>query len=201
MKLIVFVIFNIIDMNLILSKNLKLPDIFKGGNYEKNFNPKNITIPINSTNDCSLKDQENFKEPKKNKENLKRKIFNNIPLPKALNDIEREIEVIKVQNGKNLSLEKQILFLASCLKGGLDPDKQILNAYEWALKNNYIRNDKYDDLAKEISKQFKTEYHDDWKIRRSIKQHTCNIISNIKIIFNYNELRNRANKIFNSLKE
>ena len=201
MKLIVFVIFNIIDMNLILSKNLKLPDIFKGGNYEKNFNPKNITIPINSTNDCSLKDQENFKEPKKNKENLKRKIFNKFPLPKALNDIEREIEVIKVQNGKNLSLEKQILFLASCLKGGLDPDKQILNAYEWALKNNYIRNDKYDDLAKEISKQFKTEYHDDWKIRRSIKQHTCNIISNIKIIFNYNELRNRANKIFNSLKE
>ena len=195
MKITLIVVFNIISLISVSSKNLKPSDIFKGRNSEKN-----KTKHINSTNDCSLKDQGNFEGPKKDKEiSIVIPVFSPDGVPPS--DLDKEIKDIKVQNDKNLSLEKQILFLASCLKGGLTSDKQILNAYEWALENNYIRNDKYDDLAQKISKQFKTDYHDDWKIRKIKNQHSCDIISKRKIIFNYDKLRNDANKIFNSFKE
>ena len=62
MKLILFVILNIINFNLISTKYLKLSDIFKGGNFEKNFNSKNRTKTINSTYDYSLKNQKDLEE-------------------------------------------------------------------------------------------------------------------------------------------
>ncbi len=85
--------------------------------------------------------------------------------------------------------------MASCLKAGLISDNQILKAYEWAIQNNNFRNDKYDELAKSISAQFQTKCHNDWRIRISIKRHTCTIISK-KPIFDHNQLRDRAKKIF-----
>jgi len=45
MKLILFVIFIIIDFNLILSKNLKSSDIFKRGKSKKNLKSKNRIKP------------------------------------------------------------------------------------------------------------------------------------------------------------
>ena len=62
MKLILFVIQNIIDLNLISTKYLKFSDIFKGGNFKKNFNSNNRTKTIISINDYSLKDQKDLEE-------------------------------------------------------------------------------------------------------------------------------------------
>jgi len=62
MKLFLFVIFNLIDFNLILSKNLKSSDIFKGGDSKKNLNSRKYTKPINAKNDYSLKDQKDLEE-------------------------------------------------------------------------------------------------------------------------------------------
>ena len=58
MKLILFIIFSIIDFNLISYKYLKPSDIFKGRNSDKNFNPKNKNNTINSTNYYNPKDQD-----------------------------------------------------------------------------------------------------------------------------------------------
>ena len=86
--------------------------------------------------------------------------------------------------------------MACCIKGGLIDDKQILNAKEWALKNNYIINDNglkipINDMAKKISEQFKTLYHNDWKIKRSSKEGNYMVIdSKRKIIFDSNGFRN-----------
>ena len=189
MKLFVFLIFYIIELKLILSKNLKPSDIFKGGNSGKNFNSKNKTKSINSTNDCNHKDQEDYEESKEGKSD------DSGDGGEPLNDISGGIKKIEELH-KILTLEKQILFMASCLKGGLTSDNHILDAYEWALQNNYYGNDKYDDLAKKISKKFKANYHNDWRISIFKKQHSCAIVSGRKIIFDYNGLRNRAKKIF-----
>ena len=100
-------------------------------------------------------------------------------------------------NHNNLELEKRVLFMASCLKAGLTSDNHILDAYKWASQNNYIRNDKYDDLAKKISMKFQTNYHNDWRIKIFNHGHSCALVSERKkIIFDYNGLRNRAKKMF-----
>ena len=191
MKLILFLIFSIIDFNLILSTNLKHSDIFKGSNSEKNFNPNNKTKPINSTNNYSLKDQEDLEMPEEDKRKL---IYHENKIESIGHDFYRQNKFVEAD--KSLTLEKQILFMASCLKGGLTSDEYILNAYDWAIRNKYFGTDKYDDLAKKISTQFKTNYQNDWKIRRSEKRQSCVIVSNQKIILDYNGLKNRAKKIF-----
>ena len=88
--------------------------------------------------------------------------------------------------------------MACCLKSGLTSDEQILQAYEWALINNYINNNKYsiNDLVDKISKKFQTNYHNDWRISIYNHRHSYAIISEGKIIFDYNGLRNRAKNIF-----
>ena len=57
---------------------------------------------------------------------------------------------MEIPNQNDLDLEKFIRFMASCLKAGISSDNHILDVYEWALQNNYIRNDKYDELAKKF---------------------------------------------------
>ena len=72
---------------------------------------------------------------------------------------------------KDLGLEKERFFIACCVIGGLTRDKQIINAYKWAKDNNLLINDEkpYKEFAKKISAQFKTQYHDDWKIKEPAK--------------------------------
>ena len=186
MKLNLLLIFSIIDLNLIISKNLKSSDIFKGRNSEKNFNTKNKNNPINSTNDNSLKDPDDFPEQDK--------MYGEIFSPEPLNNIADDM---KGPSHNKLDLEKRISFLASCLKAGLTSDNHILDAYEWASQNKHIRKDKYDELAKKISKQFQANYHNKWRIRRYKGRYPCDIVLKEKVIFDYHRLRNRAIKIFN----
>ena len=178
--------FSIMNLNLILSYNLKSSDIFKGRNSEKYFNPKNKNKPSNLTNDYSLKDPDDFREPDEN--------YGEDFSPEPLNNIANEI---KEPSHNKLDLEKRISFLASCLKAGLTSDNHILDAYKWASQNKHIRNDKYDKLARKISKQFQSNYNKNWKIRRYKGRYSCVIDLNGKVIFNYHRLRNRAIKIFN----
>ena len=115
MKLILFEIFNIIDFKLILSKNLKPSDIFKGGNSEKNFNSKNKTQPVISINEIAEIDSGSPGE--------------------TSNDMSNEIKDMEIPSQNDLKLEKLVLFMASCLKAGLTSDNHILDAYEWAPQN------------------------------------------------------------------
>ena len=142
MKLILLVIFSIIEFNLILSTNLKLSDIFKGSYSEKNFNPNNKTNPINSTNNYSLKDQEDLEMPEEDK---RKRIDHENKIESIGHDFYRQNKFVEAD--KNLTFEKQILFMASCLKGGLTSDEHISNAYDWAIRNKYFGTDKYDELA------------------------------------------------------
>ena len=196
MKLFLFVIFNLIDFNLILSKNLKSSDIFKEGDSKKFLNSKKYTKPINTKNDSSLKDQKDLEEQydseyqkfgefegeSKSEENY---YHDDEPLIDYLDD--------NVDNTEE-QLKKRTLFIAYCLKGGLTSDEQILNAYNWALKNKYLRNDKYKvkELSKNISNQFKSTFHKDWKIIIH-KKGSSYIIKENKFIVKADELRRRAN--------
>ena len=199
MKLIIFSILNIIDLNLISTKYLKFSDIFKGGNFKKNFNSNNRTKTINSINDYSLKDQKDLEEQNDsnnpegdggsggNNEGGNRGENLNGSSGPTMDHPPKDIEN---------QFENFILFMACCLKSGLTSDEEILQAYEWALISNYINNDKYsiNDLVDKISKKFQTNYHNDWKISIYNHRHSCAIISERKIIFDYNGLRNLAKK-------
>jgi len=78
-------------------------------------------------------------------------------------------------------------FIVCCIKGGLNTTQQILDAYTWALNNNYIEkynyvNIHYEDFSKKISEKFRTIFHSNWKIK-SKKEHFLIIDSKYKIIF------------------
>jgi len=216
MKLILFIIFIIIEFNLILSKNIKHSDIFKGGKSKKNLKSKNKIKPKPKSKPIIKKDESSLK----NKKILEESEVENeeASIIEATDEIEEFIErsIVKVEaittedpgplidypdeyidNTEEL-LKRRILFIACCLKGGLISDEQILEAYNWALKNNYLINDKYvvEDLAKKISNQFKSTFHNDWKIRRpknGKKGVFSSIINKGKEIAKPHELRNRAN--------
>ena len=80
--------------------------------------------------------------------------------------------------------------MACCVIGGLTTNEQIIKAHEWALQNNFIRNDNYvnldyNDFAKLVSEQFQTIYHPDWTRDGSDDQgHYWVLDSNGKEIFN-----------------
>ena len=63
---------------------------------------------------------------------------------------------------------KRNYFMACCAKGGLSSLKQILTAYDFALKNNFILNDNYgincNEFSIKASKEFKFTYYNKWKI-------------------------------------
>ena len=197
MKLILFVIFIIIEFNLILSKNLKLSDIFKGGKSKENLNLKNNTKSINTKNGSSITNQISFGVAYSNSsEMVGRESEKNSGPP-----IDDQSDNIDNTDGV---LKKQILFIACCLKGGLISDEQILNAYDWALENNYLINDKYNinELAEKISKQFKSTFHNDWKIRRpkdGINGAFSSITKKGEEITKPQELRSRAKGNLNNL--
>ena len=64
------------------------------------------------------------------------------------------------------------LFMAACAIGGLYNDKQIQDAYHWAVSKGYIRASDtllYIDgkvLGQYISRNFKTKYNSDWSIKK-----------------------------------
>ena len=163
-------------------------------------NSKNNTKPINTENDSSLSNQIAFGVPisKRSEMNVEMKgePKSNCgpPIDKQSYDINISDEVLK----------KQILFIACCLKGGLIYDEEILNAYDWALENNYLKKDNYNinELAKKISIQFNSTFHDDWKISRP-KKGEKGVFSSItkegEEIVKPQELRNRANGNLNNL--
>jgi len=97
-------------------------------------------------------------------------------------------------------LKKRIIFIACCLKGGLISDEQILNAYDWALENNNLIIDNYNinELTEKISIQFKSTFHDDWKIKIP-KKGSSYIIKEGQFIFKADELRELANGKLKSL--
>ena len=100
----------------------------------------------------------------------------------------------------NEKLKKRIIFIACCLKGGLISDEQILNAYDWALENNYLIYVNYNinELVKKISIQFKSTSHDDWKIKIP-KKGSSYIIKEGQFIFKADKLRELANGKLKSL--
>ena len=60
-------------------------------------------------------------------------------------------------------------FLSACVVGGLGTVKRFIEARKWALQTGKIRSDNYVNmdkyvLAQQISKRFKTVFHDKWKI-------------------------------------
>ena len=90
--------------------------------------------------------------------------------------------------------------MACCVKGGLTSNQQIFDAFSWAKKNKYYREDifridfikinrgnvidiPYDELAKKISEKFKTKYHSDWKITSSKEGYAFVVNSKLKVIF------------------
>ena len=169
MKITLIVILNIIFVISVSSKNLKPPDILKGGNSEKNFNLKNKSKSIKSSND--LKNKKDLGKLYYSKD---RRFFGDVSMKKTTTDIEKDIFDFFGPNRESLNLKKKNLFIACCLKGGLTSNKQILSAYEWALKNKYIEKDykiniSKKELAKNISKQFNSTYHSEWKIEGSSK--------------------------------
>jgi len=188
MKLILFVIFIIIEFNLILSKNLRSSDIFKRSKSKKNLNSKKKTKKTNETNDSNKKSQKNLEEP-------------NVVIPVSIPNTKSGPPIGDQSDGTDNTEElliKRILFIVCCLKGGLTSDEQILNAYNWALENKYKINDKYNvnDLAEKISNQFESTFHEDWKIRRpknGKKGVFSSITKNGEVIFKPDELRNSAN--------
>ena len=64
------------------------------------------------------------------------------------------------------------LFMAACAIGGLYNDNQIQKAYQWASSKGYIRaSDTYvnmdsKELARLISKQFRTKFNSSWSIKK-----------------------------------
>ena len=100
------------------------------------------------------------------------------------------IETIDYQ--KTLGLKSGCNFMACCVIGGLTTNAQIMKAHEWALKNNYIRNDNYVnmspyDFAKKISQEFQTTYHSEWKRGGSSEVHHFWVVDG-----NGNEIFNSA---------
>ena len=166
MKLILLVIFNIIAIYSISSKVLNASDIFKGNKTQK----------------------------------LKINIKISLPKRTIIDDMKKTLGETKKKSYKTFSdiTNKGSLFMACCVKGGLTSEKQILNAKEWALKNKDIRNDNeltipINDLVKKISEQFKTIYHNDWKIKGPSKEGNYMVIdSERKIIFDSNGFRNHG---------
>ena len=156
MKLIPFVIF-IIIFNSISTKNLKPVDIFKGDNSRKNFNSKSKAKSINSIKNYHLNGP---------------KYLRGKGLPRIYKKPLKCYTGIKgISCDKDLNLENERFFISCCVIGGLTNNKQILNAFNWAKKNNYLTNDKksYKEFAKKISVQYKTHYHSDWKIKEPKK--------------------------------
>ena len=147
MKVILFMILNIIAFNEISTKNLNFTYIFKGSNLAKlSFQkpgiiawkvgpPTLFPIKVSKVNNACNK---------------------------------KKIGILTNNFQKNLGLIQGSNFMASCIKGGLTTEEKIREAHKWALKNNYIRKDNYvkniSDFAKKISEKFKTIYHSDWKI-------------------------------------
>ena len=214
MKLIPFIIFNIIAINSNLSINIKPSDIFKRGNSEKNISSKNKTNLIISNNDYHLKDKKdlgNIRAPL-----LPRRIEPIRPIKlivprkpiRPLINMKKEAKSIFRPNKKKIdeeikyqkcsSLAKGSLFIACCVKGGLTSDAQFLKACKWALESNYIKNEYHinissNDFTKKVSKEFQTTYHDDWKIKESNRQgHYFVIDSRKKIIFDSAGFRNHG---------
>ena len=174
MKIILFAIFNLIGLNIISSKNLKSTDIFKGDYYsEKMFHTNNITISNNSAIENFLKIKIFLKKPKDT--GIDTKLIKN----KILNDMDRILNT----NKRSKKDEKINFYLACCSRGGLTSDNEFLNAYKWAVKNNYI-NISCNDFAQKVSKEFKTAYHKDWKIQGpSCKGNFRVLDSKLNIIF------------------
>jgi len=80
-----------------------------------------------------------------------------------------------------------------------------LNAYEWAIKNNYIDEKNviisYKDFAQKVSQRFQTPFHSDWKVKGPSKQGYYMIIdSKRKKIFDYVSIRNITYYVFKNIK-
>ena len=198
MKSIRFIIFSIIALNLISSKNLNLSNIFNRRIYRKYFNPNKI-IPINLTNESSLEDQKDFEEPYySHKNNIKketpkyisfRPIRNIFPIIPKLPKRTKNTGIKGISCHQKLGLKKGSHFMSICVMVGFTSDKQILTAHKWALKNKYINNDNklnilYDKFVKTISEIFQTNFHNDWKIMKSKAEHFYVVNSKGKEIFN-----------------
>jgi hypothetical protein len=103
---------------------------------------------------------------------------------------------------------KRNSFMACCVKAGLTSIKQIVKAYSWAVKNNYIiMNDiygikKYNDFAQKVSVEFGTTYHSKWKIKGSVKTGNFWVLnSKGKIIFDSTLIDKKIKRIeFNQMK-
>ena len=198
MKIISFIIFNICVFNLTSSIFLKISDILKGSKLKKLFNLNNKAKHLNSTIDFNKKDEKDLEE--QTSESI------STPATRAIGDMSEEVKNIFTNDQENENtednsfenIEKGSLFMALCVKGGLTSNEQILNAYEWALKNNYIINQNkvnmsWNDFAQKISEKFKSIYHFDWKIRNSFKEGHYNVIdSKFNIIYDSTGFKNNV---------
>ena len=86
------------------------------------------------------------------------------------------------------------LFMAACVIGGLASDKEMLSAREWAVSKGYIReNDNYVnmsgmELAKKIAQNYKTQFHENWDIKKGCNKNFWVIDSKKKEVYNSNGL-------------
>ena len=199
MKIISFLFFNIFVFNLTSSKFLKISDIFKGNKFRNVFNLINKTKYLNSTRFCNQKDQKDLEKPStySNYSRITRAPITD-DSKQAITIFKNDQENVNTKDNSFENIEKGSLFMALCVKGGLTSNEQILNAYEWALKNNYIINQNkvnmsWNDFAQKISEKFKSIYHFDWKIRNSFKEGHYNVIdSKFNIIYDSTGFKNNV---------
>ena len=136
---------------------MKSSDIFKEGNSGNNFIPKNKIQSINPAKDFSLNGQKDFQEiynSKYQRVNNDKKILISGKKMKPSIDWIGNLEI----HIKNSIIKSS--FIACCIKGGLNSDQQISDAYTCALNNNFINNEKYvninyEDFTKKVSEKFK----------------------------------------------
>ena len=133
MKLILFVIFIVITLDSITSKNLKPSNIFKVDNPGMNFNTTNKTKGINSTNIYHLRGQKDLEDSYYPKIKIDPRIYNYRPPFKG-----RYTGFTNITCEDKIKFEKTyLIFLACCVKGGLTSNQQIFEAVSWAKKNKY----------------------------------------------------------------
>ena len=79
------------------------------------------------------------------------------------------------------------LFMAVCAIGGLGSDKEMLAARQWANSKGYVKGTtcyiNIKELARKISKQFKTTYHSNWNVKKGCN-HYWTIDDKGKEVFN-----------------
>ena len=166
----------------------------------------NIII-FNFISSKNLKTSDIFKGGEKNF-NPKNKYFP-IHCPQPLRD-KNDFKVLSFP----LKIRKRNFFLACCAISELTSIKQIKNAYDFALKNNFVINEERPkncyEFAKKASKEFKTTYNDKSRIKgpsiygsfRVINSNKKVIFDSSKIskIFTENEIR-YLNTLFNKNKK